>query len=61
MLVLSRFLDESIVIGDGIIVTVVAIEGWKVKLGISAPADVRVDRVEVRDRIERARRREEGR
>jgi carbon storage regulator len=54
MLVLSRKRNETIVIGDDIVITVVEIlpEG-KVKVGIQAPRAVRVDRGEVRDRIER--------
>ena len=47
MLVLSRKPDEQIVIGDGIIVTVVEIRGDKVRLGIEAPRDVSVHRQEV--------------
>jgi carbon storage regulator len=53
MLVLSRELDEAIVLGDNIIITVVEIRGDRVKLGITAPADIPVHRLEVRNRIER--------
>jgi carbon storage regulator len=51
MLVLSRRLGETIVIDGGIRVTVVAIEGNHVRLGIAAPKSVRVDRQEVHERI----------
>lgn len=47
MLVLSRKLLESIVIGDGIEVCVLKIEGGKVRLGVRAPEDVPVHRMEV--------------
>ena len=47
MLVLSRQLDESIMIGDDIRITVVDIRGDKVRLGIEAPRDVSVHRHEV--------------
>ncbi len=47
MLVLSRKPDEQIVIGDGIVVTVVEIRGDKVRLGIEAPREVSVHRQEV--------------
>jgi carbon storage regulator len=47
MLILSRKLNEQIVIGDGIVVTVVAIRGGNVRLGIEAPADVPVHRREI--------------
>lgn len=47
MLVLTRAKGESIVIGDGIEVTIVEIKGDKVRLGIQAPASVTVHRKEV--------------
>lgn len=53
MLVLSRKLNETIVIGDGITVTVVAIRGDKVKLGIEAAESIPVHRREVYEAIER--------
>ncbi len=49
MLCLSRKRDESILIGDDIVITVVDIRGDKVRIGITAPRDVPVDRPEVRD------------
>lgn len=51
MLVLSRHRDESIMIGDSVIITVVDIRGDKVRLGISAPGDVAVHRREVYEAI----------
>jgi carbon storage regulator len=53
VLVLTRKVDEDVLIGDGIVVTVLSIRGDQVRLGIAAPRDVRVDRSEVRDRINR--------
>lgn len=47
MLVLSRQVDESIIIGDNIRITIVDIRGDKVRLGIEAPRDVAVHRHEV--------------
>jgi carbon storage regulator len=47
MLVLTRRVDESITIGDNIVLTVLAIEGERVKIGISAPRDVIILRQEV--------------
>ena len=44
MLVLSRKLNESIVINENIVVTVVEIRGGKVRLGIEAPAEVPITR-----------------
>lgn len=47
MLVLTRRVDESIAIGDNIQVTVLAVEGDRVKLGISAPRDIVILRQEI--------------
>lgn len=55
MLVLSRKVDETIVIGDDIELMVVAIQGDKVRLGIQAPKHVSVHRREVYDAIQRER------
>ena len=57
MLVLSRHRDESIMIGDEIVVTIVDIRGDKVRLGIQAPTDIPVHRREVFDAIQRENRR----
>ncbi len=51
MLVLSRKNNESIVINDDIIITIVEIRGDKVRLGIVAPRDVPVHRQEVYEAI----------
>jgi carbon storage regulator len=51
MLVLSRRLGQEIIIAGNIRITVSAIKGDKVRIGISAPADVRIDREEVYNRI----------
>ncbi|MFW6169873.1 MAG: carbon storage regulator CsrA [Planctomycetota bacterium] len=56
MLVLSRHRDESIMIGDEIVITVVDIRGDKVRLGIDAPQDIPVHRQEVYDAIQRENR-----
>ncbi len=50
MLVLSRREKESIVIADRIAVTVVAIQGSRVRLAIEAPREVRVLRRELADK-----------
>jgi carbon storage regulator len=47
MLVLSRRLNEKIVIDGGIVVTVLKIDRNQIRLGIEAPADVRVLREEI--------------
>ena len=53
MLVLSRQRDESIMIGDTIVVTIVDIRGDKVRLGINAPPEIPVHRQEVYEAIQR--------
>jgi len=57
MLVLSRQRDESIVIGDNVVVTIVDIRGDKVRLGIQAPGEIPVHRQEVFEAIQRENRR----
>jgi len=52
MLVLTRRPGESIVIGEGIKLTVVAIGPGRVKIGVEAPSHVRIDREEVHTRIQ---------
>jgi carbon storage regulator len=52
MLVLTRRKNEAIVIGHGIVITVLAIKGKTVRLGIDAPAEIAVHREEVQKRIE---------
>lgn len=47
MLVLSRKQNERIRVGDSVIVTIVRVSGDKVRIGIEAPADVRVLRDEL--------------
>ena len=54
MLVLSRRPNESIVINDKIVITVIEIRGDKVRLGIEAPRDVPVHRSEVYNAIQNA-------
>ena len=60
MLVLSRQRDESIIIGDNIVITVVDIRGDKVRLGINAPTEIPVHRQEVYEAIQRENHRASG-
>ena len=53
MLVLTRKTDESIIIGDNIAITVVAVEGDQVRLGVTAPKDIAVHRQEVYEQIKK--------
>jgi carbon storage regulator len=52
MLVLSRRLGETLIIGDEIKITVLGISGNQVRLGIAAPKEVSVHREEVYRRIQ---------
>ena len=52
MLILSRRINEKIVIGDDIVVSVVEVRGDQVKLGIDAPRNVKVFRQEVFNAIQ---------
>lgn len=52
MLVLTRKVGETIMIGDGIEVKVVSIDGDQVKLGIEAPRHIKVHRQEVFEAIQ---------
>jgi carbon storage regulator len=53
MLVLSRQKDESIIIGDDVVITIVDVRGDKVRLGINAPKSITVHRKEVYEAIQR--------
>ena len=55
MLILTRRAGESLHIGDNIEVTVMAVNGSQVRLGIKAPRDVAVDREEIAQRKQRER------
>ena len=52
MLVLSRKLNESIVIHDNVVVTVLAVKGDTVRLGIDAPVEIPVHRQEVYEKLQ---------
>lgn len=52
MLVLARRINERIIIGDSIFISVVDIKGDQVKLGIDAPENVKVYRQEIFDAIQ---------
>ncbi len=51
MLVLTRKLGETIVIGDNIVIKVVDIHGKQIRLGIEAPTEISIFRGEIYDRI----------
>lgn len=51
MLILTRRLGESIVIGDNIVVTILNTRGSQVRVGIAAPSEVSVHREEIYNKI----------
>jgi len=57
MLLLTRRLGENIRIGDDVKITIVEVKGNHVKLGIDAPASVKVHREEIYERIQQENRR----
>lgn len=57
MLVLTRKIDESIIIGDNVKITVVEVRGDQVKIGITAPRDIAVHREEIYKEIQEENRR----
>ena len=54
MLVLSRRIGEEIVIDDTTRVVVLGVDGGRIRLGLSAPPHISIQRSEVRDRISAA-------
>lgn len=52
MLILTRRISESVIIGDNVKITVLGVKGNQVRLGIDAPKDVSVHREEIYQRIQ---------
>jgi len=53
MLILTRRVGETVVIGDNVTVTVLGVKGNQVRLGVNAPREVAVHREEIYERIKR--------
>ena len=52
MLILTRKVGETLMVGEDVTVTVMAVHGNQVRIGINAPRDVAVHREEIYDRVQ---------
>ncbi|MFW0078968.1 MAG: carbon storage regulator CsrA [Coxiella endosymbiont of Haemaphysalis qinghaiensis] len=53
MLILTRRISESVIIGDSVKVTVLGVKGNQIRIGIEAPKDVSIHREEIYERIQK--------
>lgn len=60
MLILTRRVGETLMVGDDVTVTVLGVKGNQVRIGVNAPKDVAVHREEIYDRIRKENLDEEG-
>lgn len=51
MLILTRRVGETLIIGDNVVITVLGVKGNQVRIGINAPKDVSIHREEIYNRI----------
>ncbi len=59
MLILTRRVGETLMVGDDVTVTVLGVKGNQVRIGVNAPKDVSVHREEIYERIQKEKKNEE--
>ena len=60
MLILTRRVGETLVVGDEVTVTVLGVKGNQVRIGVKAPRDVSVHREEIYERIKQEQNQKNG-
>lgn len=51
MLILTRRVGETLIVGDDVVITVLGVKGNQVRIGINAPKEISIHRQEIYDRI----------